>query len=187
MFVVGIDGGGTKTRVAVCASDGTLLHRETLGVSTFPPSARTASAAVWGDPHALRRYARTRRCASNGGAGVSGAAMGKYRAELAAHGFAGKPSSAATMRSRSQAQRRRRGVLIAGTGSTQSWQKRRRRAFFAAAAAGTSSTIPAVATRSGRDALCRSAPDRPRTAVFRDCAPRRGDGHRRRQRHSGHI
>ena len=31
MFVVGIDGGGTKTRVAVCASDGTLLHRETLG------------------------------------------------------------------------------------------------------------------------------------------------------------
>ena len=31
MFVVGIDGGGTKTRVAVCAADGTLLHRETLG------------------------------------------------------------------------------------------------------------------------------------------------------------
>ena len=31
MFVVGIDGGGTKTRVAVCASDGTLLRRETLG------------------------------------------------------------------------------------------------------------------------------------------------------------
>ena len=31
MYVVGIDGGGTKTRVAVCDAAGAILRRETLG------------------------------------------------------------------------------------------------------------------------------------------------------------
>ena len=85
MFVVGIDGGGTKTRVAVCASDGTLLHRETLGAFNL--------SAIGEDGFRRRVGEILTLCGALcvGGAGASGAAMGEIlRAELAAHGFAGK-------------------------------------------------------------------------------------------------
>lgn len=91
MFVVGIDGGGTKTRVAVCASDGTLLRREALGAFNLSDIGEDGFRcrveeilALCGDMSACGAM-----CA--GGAGISGAAAGEIlRAELTAHGFAGK-------------------------------------------------------------------------------------------------
>ena len=91
MFVVGIDGGGTKTRVAVCASDGTLLHRETLGA--FNLSTIGEDGFRFRVEGILALCGDMRACGAIcvGGAGASGAAMGEIlRAELAAHGFAGK-------------------------------------------------------------------------------------------------
>ena len=91
MYVVGIDGGGTKTRVAVCASDGTLLRQETLGA--FNLSAIGEDGFRFRVEEILALCGDMRVCGAIcvGGAGVSGAAMGEIlRAELAAHGFAGK-------------------------------------------------------------------------------------------------
>ena len=59
MFVVGIDGGGTKTRVAVCASDGTLLHRETLGAFNLSAIGEDGFATLGnGDDNIVLRYHR---------------------------------------------------------------------------------------------------------------------------------
>lgn len=91
MFVVGIDGGGTKTRVAVCSTDGTPLRRETLGAFNLSDIGEEGFRrrveeilALCGDMSACGAM-----CV--GGAGVSGAAAEEIlRAELSAHGFAGK-------------------------------------------------------------------------------------------------
>ena len=91
MYVIGIDGGGTKTRVAVCAPDGTLLRRETLGA--FNLSAIGEDGFRRRTEEILALCGDMRGCGAIcvGGAGVSGAAAGEIlRAELAAHGFAGK-------------------------------------------------------------------------------------------------
>ena len=91
MFVVGIDGGGTKTRVAVCASDGTLLHRETLGAFNLSAIGEDGFRRRVGEILTLCGDMRACGALCVGGAGASGAAMGEIlRAELAAHGFAGK-------------------------------------------------------------------------------------------------
>ena len=91
MFVVGIDGGGTKTRVAVCASDGTLLHRETLGAFNLSAIGEDGFRRRVGEILTLCGDMRVCGALCVGGAGASGAAMGEMlRAELAAHGFAGK-------------------------------------------------------------------------------------------------
>lgn len=91
MFVVGIDGGGTKTRVAVCASDGTLLHRETLGAFNLSTIGEDGFRRRVGEILTLCGDMRACGALCVGGAGASGAAMGEIlRAELAAHGFAGK-------------------------------------------------------------------------------------------------
>ena len=91
MYVIGIDGGGTKTRLAVCAPDGTLLRRETLGA--FNLSAIGEDGFRRRTEEILALCGDMRGCGAIcvGGAGVSGAAAGEIlRAELAAHGFAGK-------------------------------------------------------------------------------------------------
>ena len=91
MYVIGIDGGGTKTRVAVCAPDGTLLRRETLGA--FNLSAIGEDGFRRRTEEILTLCGDMRGCGAIcvGGAGVSGTAAGEIlRAELAAHGFAGK-------------------------------------------------------------------------------------------------
>ena len=91
MYVIGIDGGGTKTRVAVCAPDGTLLRQETLGA--FNLSAIGEDGFRRRTEEILALCGDMRGCGAIcvGGAGVSGAAAGEIlRAELAAHGFAGK-------------------------------------------------------------------------------------------------
>ena len=91
MYVIGIDGGGTKTRMAVCAPDGTLLRRETLGA--FNLSAIGEDGFRRRTEEILALCGDMRGCGAIcvGGAGVSGAAAGEIlRAELAAHGFAGK-------------------------------------------------------------------------------------------------
>lgn len=91
MYVIGIDGGGTKTRVAVCAPDGTLLRRETLGA--FNLSAIGEDGFRRRTEEILALCGDMRGCGAIcvGGAGVSGTAAGEIlRAELAAHGFAGK-------------------------------------------------------------------------------------------------
>ena len=91
MYVIGIDGGGTKTRVAVCAPDGTLLRRETLGA--FNLSAIGEDGFRRRTEEILALCGDMRGCGAIcvGGAGVSGAVAGEIlRAELAAHGFAGK-------------------------------------------------------------------------------------------------
>ena len=91
MYVIGIDGGGTKTRVAVCAPDGTLLRRDTLGA--FNLSAIGEDGFRRRTEEILALCGDMRGCGAIcvGGAGVSGAAAGEIlRAELAAHGFAGK-------------------------------------------------------------------------------------------------
>ena len=91
MYVIGIDGGGTKTRLAVCAPDGTLLRRETLGA--FNLSAIGEDGFRRRTEEILTLCGDMRGCGAIcvGGAGVSGAAAGEIlRAELAAHGFAGK-------------------------------------------------------------------------------------------------
>lgn len=91
MYVIGIDGGGTKTRVAVCAPDGTLLRRETLGA--FNLSAIGEDGFRRRTEEILALCGDMRGCGAIcvGGAGVSGAAAGEIlRAELAARGFAGK-------------------------------------------------------------------------------------------------
>mgnify|MGYP000021149734 CR=1 FL=1 len=91
MFVVGIDGGGTKTRVTVCASDGTLLHRETLGAFNLSAIGEDGFRRRVGEILTLCGDMRACGALCVGGAGASGAAMGEIlRAELAAHGFAGK-------------------------------------------------------------------------------------------------
>ena len=91
MFVVGIDGGGTKTRVAVCAADGTLLHRETLGAFNLSAIGEDGFRRRVGEILTLCGDMRACGALCVGGAGASGAAMGEIlRAELAAHGFAGK-------------------------------------------------------------------------------------------------
>ena len=91
MYVIGIDGGGTKTRLAVCAPDGTLLRQETLGA--FNLSAIGEDGFRRRTEEILALCGDMRGCGAIcvGGAGVSGAAAGEIlRAELAAHGFAGK-------------------------------------------------------------------------------------------------
>ena len=91
MYVIGIDGGGTKTRVAVCAPDGTLLRQETLGA--FNLSAIGEDGFRRRTEEILALCGDMRGCGAIcvGGAGVSGAAAGEIlRADLAAHGFAGK-------------------------------------------------------------------------------------------------
>ena len=91
MYVIGIDGGGTKTRMAVCAPDGTLLRQETLGA--FNLSAIGEDGFRRRTEEILALCGDMRGCGAIcvGGAGVSGAAAGEIlRAELAAHGFAGK-------------------------------------------------------------------------------------------------
>ena len=91
MFVVGIDGGGTKTRVTVCASDATLLHRETLGAFNLSAIGEDGFRRRVGEILTLCGDMRACGALCVGGAGASGAAMGEIlRAELAAHGFAGK-------------------------------------------------------------------------------------------------
>ena len=90
-YYIGIDGGGTKTRLAVCAPDGTLLRRETLGA--FNLSAIGEDGFRRRTEEILALCGDMRGCGAIcvGGAGVSGAAAGEIlRAELAAHGFAGK-------------------------------------------------------------------------------------------------
>ena len=57
MYVIGIDGGGTKTRVAVCAPDGTLLRRETLGAFNL---------SAIGEDGFRRRTERGKRILRNG-------------------------------------------------------------------------------------------------------------------------
>ena len=91
MYVIGIDGGGTKTRLAVCAPDGMLLRQETLGA--FNLSAIGEDGFRRRTEEILALCGDMRGCGAIcvGGAGVSGAAAGEIlRAELAAHGFAGK-------------------------------------------------------------------------------------------------
>ena len=91
MYVVGIDGGGTKTRVAVCDAAGAILRRETLGAFNLSDIGEDG----------FRRRVReiltlcgdVRGCGAMcvGGAGVSGAAAGEIlRSALAAHGFTGR-------------------------------------------------------------------------------------------------
>ena len=85
MYVIGIDGGGTKTRLAVCAPDGTLLRRETLGA--FNLSAIGEDGFRRRTEEILALCGDMRGCGAIcvGGAGVSGAAAGEIlRAELAA-------------------------------------------------------------------------------------------------------
>ena len=91
MYVVGIDGGGTKTRVAVCASDGTLLRQETFGA--FNLSAIGEDGFRFRVEEILALCGDVSACGAIcvGGAGVSGAAMAEIlRAELSARGFTGK-------------------------------------------------------------------------------------------------
>ena len=162
MFVVGIDGGGTKTRVAVCASDGTLLHRETLGAFNLSAIGEDGFRRRVGEILTLCGDMRACGALCVGGAGASGAAMGEIlRAELAAHGFAGKLLLCGDHE-----------IALAGAMQTPSRERARSvtaktppESSFAAAAAGTSSTIPAAATRSAGTRLPRRS--RPRTAVFR--------------------
>ena len=75
MYVIGIDGGGTKTRVAVCAPDGTLLQRETLGA--FNLSAIGEDGFRRRTEEILALCGDMRGCGAIcvGGAGVSGAAV----------------------------------------------------------------------------------------------------------------
>ena len=162
MFVVGIDGGGTKTRVAVCASDGTLLHRETLGAFNLSAIGEDGFRRRVGEILTLCGDMRACGALCVGGAGASGAAMGEIlRAELAAHGFAGKLLLCGDHEIALAGAMQTPGcVLIAGTGSKTPLER-----IFAAAAAGTSSTIPAAATRSAGTRLPQRS--RPRTAVFR--------------------
>lgn len=119
MFVVGIDGGGTKTRVAVCASDGTLLRRETLGAFNLSDIGEDGFRrrveeilAFCGDMSACGAM-----CA--GGAGVSGTAAGEIlHAALVRRGFAGKLLLCGDHEIALAGAMKEPGcVLIAGTGS----------------------------------------------------------------------
>lgn len=91
MYVVGIDGGGTKTRVAVCAMDGAPIAQKTLGAFNLSAIGEAAFRRRTGE--ILDLCGDLSECAAvcAGGAGVSGAATGAIlRAELAARGFAGQ-------------------------------------------------------------------------------------------------
>ncbi len=91
MYVVGIDGGGTKTRVAVCASDGTLLRQKTLGAFNLSAIGEDGFRSRVEEILALCGDVSACGAICVGGAGVSGAAMAEIlRAELSARGFAGK-------------------------------------------------------------------------------------------------
>ena len=183
MFVVGIDGGGTKTRVTVCASDGTLLHRETLGAFNLSAIGEDGFRRRVGEILTLCGDMRACGALCVGGAGASGAAMGEIlRAELAAHGFAGKLLLCGDHEIALAGAMQTPGcVLIAGPGSI-CYGKNAAGEHFRCGGGGP--IIDDLRARPGR--ACRGAPDRGRPS-FGKCAPRRGDGHCRRQRHSGHI
>ena len=119
MFVVGIDGGGTKTRVAVCASDGTLLRRETLGAFNLSDIGEEGFRRRVEEILALCGDMRACGAMCAGGAGVSGAAAGEIlRAELALHGFVGKLRLCGDHEIALAGAMQEPGcVLIAGTGS----------------------------------------------------------------------
>ncbi len=154
MFVVGIDGGGTKTRVAVCASDGTLLHRN---ARRFQPLRHRRGRLPPPRGEILTLCGDMRACGALcvGGAGASGAAMGRYCARsLLRTALPESSFSAATMRSRSQARCETPGcVLIAGTGSICYGKKRRRREFSRCGGGGHIIDDPGSGYALGRDAL----------------------------------
>ena len=184
MFVVGIDGGGTKTRVAVCASDGTLLHRETLGAFNLSGIGEDGFRRRVGEILTLCGDMRACGALCVGGAGASGAAMGGLRADFFAHGFAGKLLLCGDHEIALAGAMQTPGcVLIAGTGSI-CYGKNAAGEHFRCGGGGHIIDDPGSGYALGRDAL---APRfGPRTAVFPEkCAPRRGDGHCRQRRHSG--
>lgn len=182
MFVVGIDGGGTKTRVAVCASDGTLLHRETLGAFNLSAIGEDGFRRRVGEILTLCGDMRACGALCVGGAGASGAAMGEIlRAELAAHGFARKLLLCGDHEIALAGAMQTPGcVLIAGTGSI-CYGKNAAGEHFRCGGGGHIIDDPGSGYALGRDG---GLPQRSKTetAVFRKCAPRRGNGHCRRPR-----
>ena len=154
MYIVGIDGGGTKTRVEICTADGTPLRRETLGAFNLSDIGEDGFRRRVEEILALCGDMRDCGAMCVGGAGVSGAAAGSIlREELAAHGFAGKLLLCGDHEiALSGAMRTPGCILIAGTGSV-CFGKNAARQTFRCGGGGHIIDDPGSGYALGRDAL----------------------------------